>query len=79
MNFYERWLRFALKRPLWIAGFAAVLIVASYFCYQALGSDLLPAMDEGGFVIDYIMPPGSFAAGDQPHHQSCRTDAAGHP
>ena len=24
-----------------------------------LGSDLLPAMDEGGFVVDYIMPPGS--------------------
>jgi CzcA family heavy metal efflux pump len=59
VDFYERWLRFALERPLWIAGFAAILIVASFFCYKALGSDLLPAMDEGGFVIDYIMPPGS--------------------
>ena len=59
VDFYERWLRFALERPLWIAGFAAVLIVASYFCYKELGSDLLPAMDEGGFVIDYIMPAGS--------------------
>jgi CzcA family heavy metal efflux pump len=59
VDFYERWLRFALERPLWIAGFAAILVVASYFCYKALGSDLLPAMDEGGFVLDYIMPPGS--------------------
>jgi CzcA family heavy metal efflux pump len=59
VDFYERWLRFALERPLWIAAFAAILIVASFFCYKALGSDLLPAMDEGGFVIDYIMPPGS--------------------
>jgi len=59
VDFYERWLRFALERPLWIAGFAATLIVASYFCYKALGTDLLPAMDEGGFVIDYIMPAGS--------------------
>ena len=59
VDFYERWLRFALEHPLWIAGFAAVLIVASYFCYKALGTDLLPAMDEGGFVIDYIMPAGS--------------------
>ena len=59
VDFYERWLRFALERPLWIAGFAAILIVASFFGYKALGSDLLPAMDEGGFVIDYIMPPGS--------------------
>ena len=59
VDFYERWLRFALERPLWIAGFAAILVVASYLCYKGLGSDLLPAMDEGGFVIDYIMPPGS--------------------
>ena len=34
-------------------------MVASYFCYKALGTDLLPAMDEGGFVLDYIMPPGT--------------------
>ena len=26
---------------------------------QQLGSDLLPAMDEGGFILDYVMPPGS--------------------
>ena len=52
-------MRFALERPLWIGGFAVLLIVGSYFCYTGLGSDLLPAMDEGGFVLDYIMPPGS--------------------
>ena len=39
-----------------------VLIVASYFCYNALGSDLLPAMDEGGFILDYLMPAGSSLA-----------------
>lgn len=59
VNFYERWLRRALERPLLLAGFSLVLIVASYFCYKGLGSDLLPAMDEGGFILDYIMPPGS--------------------
>ena len=26
---------------------------------KRLGSDLLPAMDEGGFILDYVMPPGS--------------------
>ena len=26
---------------------------------SALGSDLLPEMDEGGFILDYIMPAGS--------------------
>jgi len=59
VDFYERWLRFALERPVWIGIFAVLLIVGSYFCYKGLGSDLLPAMDEGGFVLDYIMPPGS--------------------
>src|SRR5262249_26031119 len=33
--------------------------VASYFTYAKLGSDLLPAMDEGGFILDYLMPAGS--------------------
>ena len=37
----------------------AGLVVVSYFCYKALGSDLLPEMDEGGFVLDYLMPAGS--------------------
>ena len=33
--------------------------MASFFGYRALGTDLLPAMDEGGFIIDYLSPPGS--------------------
>ena len=37
----------------------AVLIVGGYLAYRSLGSDLLPAMDEGAFVLDYIMPAGS--------------------
>ena len=57
--FYERWLRLALRRPMWLVGISAVLIVASYACYKGLGSDLLPEMDEGAFVLDYIMPAGS--------------------
>jgi len=59
VSFYERWLRFALERPRWIAVFSVVLIVGSFVCYKFLGTDLLPAMDEGGFVLDYIMPAGS--------------------
>jgi multidrug efflux pump subunit AcrB len=31
-------------------------------CYRFSGSDLLPEMDEGGFIIDYIMPAGSSLA-----------------
>jgi len=59
VDFYEHWLRRALERPLLLAGLSLVLIVASFLCYTAIGTGLLPAMDEGGFIIDYIMPPGS--------------------
>ena len=56
---YEPVLRTALKHPWWLAGFSALLVVVSIVGYRSLGSDLLPEMDEGGFVIDYIMPAGS--------------------
>ena len=62
IRFYERWLRRALDHPLWLGVICVVLIVASYICYRNLGTDLLPAMDEGGFVLDYVTPPGSSLA-----------------
>ena len=54
LKFYERWMRRALEHPVWLAGFCAILIAASYVCYKQLGTDLLPAMDEGGFILDYV-------------------------
>jgi multidrug efflux pump subunit AcrB len=59
VNFHQRWLRRALERPRLLVLFSAALIVASYVCYTFSGSDLLPEMDEGGFVLDYLMPAGS--------------------
>jgi len=57
--FYERWLRRALEHPVWLGCLCALLIAVSYLCFTQLGSDLLPHMDEGGFILDYVMPPGS--------------------
>ncbi|HLN03999.1 MAG TPA: efflux RND transporter permease subunit [Bryobacteraceae bacterium] len=62
MRPYEGTLRFTLEHPALLAVFTVLLIGASYLCYSNLGSDLLPAMDEGGFVLDYIMPAGSSLA-----------------
>ena len=59
MRVYGSVLRFALEHRLALALFTVALIGASYVCYTRLGSDLLPEMDEGGFVLDYIMPAGS--------------------
>jgi CzcA family heavy metal efflux pump len=59
---YDRALNFALVYP-WVLGGACVLVVVgSFFCYRILGTDLLPAMDEGGFILDYLMPAGSSLA-----------------
>jgi multidrug efflux pump subunit AcrB len=59
ISFYERWLRRALEHPVWLGGLCVILIAVSIVCFTQLGSDLLPHMDEGGFILDYVMPPGS--------------------
>ena len=59
LGWYERLLRRSLHHRLASAALCVVLIALSYGCYRLLGSDLLPAFDEGGFVLDYVMPPGS--------------------
>jgi len=57
--FHQNWLRRALKKPLWLTGLSAALIVSSYVCYRLSGNDLLPEMDEGDFTLDYLTPAGS--------------------
>jgi multidrug efflux pump subunit AcrB len=62
VNFHGCWLRRALEHPRTLLIFSLVLIAVSYLCYHFSGSDLLPEMDEGGFVLDYLMPAGSSLA-----------------
>ena len=62
VDFHEKWLRRAVAKPVWLAAGAGLLVVISLVCYRLSGSDLLPAMDEGSFVLDYIMPAGSSLA-----------------
>jgi CzcA family heavy metal efflux pump len=62
VNFYGRAMQSILRAPLLLLVSSLVIIALSYFCYNALGSDLLPEMDEGGFILDYYTPPGSSLA-----------------
>jgi CzcA family heavy metal efflux pump len=62
VRFYERMMQGVLQRPLILVASSLVVIVLSIACYHFLGSDLLPAMDEGGFILDYYTPPGSSLA-----------------
>ena len=59
LSWHARGLTWALSRPALLLGLCGVLVVGTYFGYQSLGSDMLPEMDEGGFILDYIMPAGS--------------------
>jgi CzcA family heavy metal efflux pump len=62
MGAYERTLRFTLEHRAVLVLFSLALIAGTYFAYRNTGTDLLPAMDEGGFIVDYIMPAGSSLA-----------------
>jgi CzcA family heavy metal efflux pump len=60
--FYARVVQRILYRPVIVLVSIMVIIIGSYVCYRSLGSDLLPEMDEGGFILDYYTPPGSSLA-----------------
>jgi multidrug efflux pump subunit AcrB len=62
LHVHERALTWALARPLALAAICVALMVGAYFGYGALGSDLLPAMDEGAFILDYLTPAGTSLA-----------------
>ena len=59
MRVYERVLRATLERPMLVIAGSLVVVLVAFGSYRLLGSDLLPGMDEGGFILDYIMPAGS--------------------
>ena len=56
---YEKVMRAVIERPLILVASVVVIVVLSAVSYHFLGSDLLPEMDEGGFILDYHTPPGS--------------------
>ena len=59
LGLHSHVLEWTIGRSWALAAIAGILIVLGYFAYSALGSNLLPEMDEGSFILDYIMPAGS--------------------
>ncbi len=56
---YENGIRWALEHKRMVGLAALALIVFPIITYFRLGTGFLPEMDEGGFVIDYLTPPGT--------------------
>jgi multidrug efflux pump subunit AcrB len=59
VNFYTRFMQGVLRHPFLLLGSSVLIILLTGLCYHFLETDLLPAMDEGGFILDYFTPPGS--------------------
>src|SRR6185369_15837769 len=52
-------IRWALGKRI-VVGIATVALIAvAVLAYTRLGTGFLPEMDEGGFVLDYLTPPGT--------------------
>jgi len=56
---YETIMRRILVRPWFVIVVIVPLIVAGWLGYKQVGSGFIPAIDEGGFVLDYRTAPGT--------------------
>jgi CzcA family heavy metal efflux pump len=62
ISLYVSVIQALFKRPMLLAAGSVAILIGSYVSYNLLDSDLLPSMDEGGFILDYYTPPGSSLA-----------------
>ncbi len=58
-GFYAGLIRRLFKQPIWLCLFTLTLIIAGAAMFKQVGSDFLPSMDEGSYIIDYFAPPGT--------------------
>ena len=59
---YEKAVRAAIRRRVLTIGVCGLVLALGIVLYTGLQSEFLPPMDEGGFVIDYLTPPGTSLA-----------------
>ncbi|MYM96428.1 efflux RND transporter permease subunit [Duganella vulcania] len=56
---YRRALEALFRRPLLVVPAVVALVMVGILAFRAVGSGFMPAMDEGGFVLDYRSQPGT--------------------
>jgi multidrug efflux pump subunit AcrB len=61
-NAYTKTMHLVLARPWLILLLILPLLIAGYFAFTGVASGVIPTIDEGGFVIDYVGPPGASIA-----------------
>jgi CzcA family heavy metal efflux pump len=56
---YQSTLARGLKRPWLVLVIVIPLLALGGLAYTQVGSGFMPKMDEGGFILDYLSPPGT--------------------
>src|SRR5207248_116460 len=56
---YREKMQRLLRRPLFVALFLVPLLLLGFIAFKNVGSGFMPVIDEGGFILDYISPPGT--------------------
>lgn len=59
MNRYQQLLQALIRRPLLVLLLVLPLLALGGFAFTKVGSGFMPAMDEGGFILDYRTPAGT--------------------
>ncbi len=58
-RWYEGAIRVLLRYRFLIIPVGLSIVAATYLLYNSVGTDFMPSMDEGTFVLDYVSPPGT--------------------
>jgi CzcA family heavy metal efflux pump len=59
---YQELMHRLVRRPGLILFVIVPFLVVAYVAYKQVGSGFMPHMDEGGFVLDFLSPPGTSLA-----------------
>src|SRR6184192_2497354 len=59
---YREKMQRLLRQPRFVLVFLVPLLLLGFIAFKSVGSGFMPAMDEGGFILDYISPPGTSLA-----------------
>jgi CzcA family heavy metal efflux pump len=58
-NEYNKFMNHFLENAKWLLISIVSVIIIGYLAFTQVGSGFMPHMDEGGFILDYVAPPGT--------------------
>jgi CzcA family heavy metal efflux pump len=59
---YREEMQRLLRQPRFVIVFLVPLLLLGVIAFKNVGTGFMPVMDEGGFILDYISPPGTSLA-----------------